>query len=170
VKFVLDTDVVSSLRKKRPHPAVRRWITETAWENLSMTVVSVTEIQRGIERTRAADLALAENLEAWLDSLLAVGEPAVLDMGVGAARLLARMHETPGLRHFVITDPRAKDQATGADLSIAAIAIATESVVASGNVRHFLQIHDHFPLPGLFNPFDRTWPVAPPPAPDRAEG
>ncbi len=82
-------------------------------------------------------------------------------MGVQAARLVAQMHETPGLRHFVLTGPRAKEQATGADLSTAAIAIATGNVIASGNTRHFCQINERFPLPGLFNPFDQTWPVTP---------
>ena len=159
--FVLDTNIVSNLRKKRPHPAMKQWVMETGWENLSMTVVSVTEIQRGIERTRASDPMLAQDLETWLDGMLVVGEPMMLEMGVRAARLLARMYEAPSLRNFVITDPRAREQATGADLSIAAIAIATGSVVASGNVRHFRQINDVFPLPGLFNPFDQTWPVPP---------
>jgi predicted nucleic acid-binding protein len=159
--FVLDTNIVSNLRKKRPHPAVKQWVMETGWENLSMTVVSVTEIQRGIERTRTSDPALAQDLETWLDGMLAVGEPMVLEMGVRASRLLARMYETPRLRHFVITDPKAREQATGEDLSIAAIAIATGTVVASGNIRYFCQINDVFPLPGLFNPFDQTWPVTP---------
>jgi predicted nucleic acid-binding protein len=158
--FVLDTNIVSNLRKKRPHPAVKQWIMETGWENLTMTVASVTEIQRGIERVRVPDPALARALETWLDGMLAVGEPMMLEMDVRAARLLARMYETPGLRHFVITDPNAREQATGADLSIAAIAIATGGVVASANTRHFRQINDHFPLPGLFNPFDQSWPVA----------
>jgi toxin FitB len=158
--FVLDTNIISNLRRKRPHPAVKQWIIQTGWENLSMTVVSVTEIQRGIERTRAPDPALARTLEAWLDGMLAVGEPVVLEMGVRAARLLARIYETPGLQHFVIADPRTRHQATGADLSIA-IAIATGSAVASGDVHHFRGINECFPLPGLFNPFDQTWPVPP---------
>jgi hypothetical protein len=34
-------------------------------------------------------------------------------------------------------------------------------VIASGNTRHFCQINERFPLPGLFNPFDQTWPVTP---------
>ena len=160
--FILDTDIVSNLRKKRPHPAVKQWVMDTGWENLSMTVVSVTEIQRGIERTRTSNLALAQNLERWLDGMLTVGEPMLLEMGVHAARLFARMLETPDLRHFVAGDPRAKEQATGADLSIACIAIAAGRVVASGNTRHFSQINDRFPLPGLFNPFDQTWHVSPP--------
>lgn len=159
--FVLDTNIVSNLRKKRPHPAVKQWVMDTGRENLSMTVVSVTEIQRGIERTRAADPPLARQLEAWLDGMLAVGEPMVLDMGVPAARLLARMYENPRLRHFVAADPRARQQATGADLSIAAIAIATGSIVATGDTSHFSQINAVFPLPGLFNPFDQSWPLGP---------
>jgi predicted nucleic acid-binding protein len=93
--------------------------------------------------------------------MLAVGEPRVLPMNVDAARLIGRMYETPSLRHFIITDPRAKHQATGADLAIAAIAIVCGATVATNNVRHFLQIDAVFPLFGLFNPFDQSWQVRP---------
>ena len=87
----------------------------------------------------------------------------VLEMGVKrAARLLARMYEAPGLRHFFVTDPNARGAGDGRpDLSVAAFAITTGSVVASGLTRHFSQINDVFPLAGLFNPFDQTWPVVP---------
>lgn len=162
--FILDTNVVSDRRRKRPHPGVGGWIMQTGWRDLRTTVVTVTEIQRGIERTRRSDAALARRLEAWLDGMLTVGEPMVVEMGVQASRLLGRMYETPGLRHFVIIDPAASDPATGADLAIAAIAIATTSTVATGNVRHFLQINQFFPLPGLFNPFDQTWHIGPVPS------
>jgi predicted nucleic acid-binding protein len=95
--------------------------------------VTVTEIQRGIERARAQHPAAAEDAERWLTGMLAVGEPQVVPMNVQAARLLGRMYETPALRHFVVTDPKAKDPATGSDLAIAAIAIAEKATVATNN-------------------------------------
>jgi predicted nucleic acid-binding protein len=163
--FVLDTNVISSLRKKRPHPGLARWIAATDSQDLRTTVVTITEIQRGIERVRAQNDALAQEIEGWLDTLLAASEPNVPTMDVEASRLLGKMYETPTLRHFITTDPSARDQATGADLATAAIAITAGYAVATANTHHFLQIHQAFPLTGLFNPFDQTWYVEPAPAP-----
>jgi hypothetical protein len=50
---------------------------------------------------------------------------------------------------------------SGADLSIAAIAIAGGAVIATDDIGHFLRIHDEFPLPGLFNPIKGEWHVGP---------
>jgi predicted nucleic acid-binding protein len=91
--------------------------------------------------------------------MLAVGAPQVFQMNAAAAGWLGRMYETLVLLHFVITDQRAKGVATGSDLAIAAIAIAANAAVASSNVKHFLQIHAVFPLPGLFDPMDQMWHV-----------
>ena len=111
--FILDTNVLSTFRKKKPHPAVARWVAQAGWEEIATTVVTVTEIQRGIERARTQHPAVADEAERWLTGLLAVGKPQVLPMDVQAARLLGRMYETPALRHVVMTDPKAKDPATG---------------------------------------------------------
>lgn len=159
--FVLDTNIVSNFRKKRPHPGLIRWVEETGPQELQTTVVTVTEIQCGIERARVTNPAASARIEEWLEAILSAGEPAILPMGVGAARLLARMYETPALRHFITTNPGAREAASGADLAIAAIAIASDAIVATENVKDFLMIHAAFPLPGLFNPFDATWHARP---------
>ncbi len=54
------------------------------------------------------------------------------------------MYETPKLRHFIITNPSARQQATGADLAIATIAITSEATVATNNIEHFRQIDSLF--------------------------
>jgi predicted nucleic acid-binding protein len=161
VTFILDTNVLSTFQKKKPHPAVLRWMARIGWGEIATTVVTVTEIQRGIERARAHHPAAADQTEEWLTGMLAAGEPQIFPMNVEAARLLARMYETPALRHFVITDPKAKDQATGSDLATAAIAISVNAIIATNNVKHFLQIHAAFKLPGLFDPFNQSWHVQP---------
>jgi hypothetical protein len=61
-----------------------------------------------------------------------------------------------------VHDPGAKKTKTGADLAIAAIAIAHKAFVATGNGGDFLLIHQHFALPGLFDPFEGKWLVHPP--------
>jgi toxin FitB len=78
-------------------------------------------------------------------------------MNVDAARMLGRMYETPALRHFIVTDRQARRQATGTDLAISAIAIVNNGIVATTNIRHFLQINEHFRLPGLFDPIAQAW-------------
>jgi len=138
---------------------VARWVAQTGWQAIATTVVTVMEVQRGIERARVQHPRVADEVEGWLTGLLDAGAPQVLPMGVAAAKLLGRMYETAALRHFIITDPQAKEQATGADLAIAAIAIAAGAAVATGNAKHFLQINACFPLPGLFEPMAQVWYV-----------
>jgi len=159
--FVLDTDVLSNLRKQKRHPAVLRWLQATAASDLSTTVITIAEFQCGIERQMSRDPVYAADTQHWLDGLLAAGGVQVFSLGVAAARLLARMHEAPRLRNFVVPDPKQKKLKTPADLAIAAIAVAEGAIVATGNQAHFEEIHASFPLRGLYNPFKDVWSVTP---------
>ncbi len=161
--FILDTDVVSNLRKKKPHPNLVSWLDEIGWQNLATTVLTVMEIQIGIERARRSNVAIADAVQQWLDGLLRVGKPHVLPLGTDAALLLGQMNETPPLRNFLLQDPATRKTKTGADLAIASIAITHNAVVATGNGSDFLAINRHFPLPGLYDPFYGKWLINPPP-------
>jgi predicted nucleic acid-binding protein len=160
--FILDTDVVSNLRKKKPHPNLVSWMDEVGWQDLATTVLTVMEIQSGIERARRSNATTAENVQHWLAGLLQVGKPHVLPLDTPAALLLGRMNETPPLRNFVLQDPATRKIKTGADLAIASIAIAHNAVVATGNGSDFLFIDQHFQLPGLYDPFGGKWLIEPP--------
>lgn len=159
--FVLDTDVLSNLRKERRSPSVEAWLQATAADDLATTVISLAEIQCGIERQMPNQPGYAKETQRWLDMLLAMGAMQVLPLGIPAALLLARMHETPRLRDFLVSDPRQKHPKTPADLAIAAIAIAGNAVVATGNTAHFARIAEVFPLPGVYDPFKRAWVIRP---------
>ena len=69
--YLLDTNVVSELRKPRPHGAVLAWIQGVADANLHLSAVTIGEIQTGIEITRRQDAAKAAEIEAWLDQVAA---------------------------------------------------------------------------------------------------
>ena len=69
--YLLDTNVVSELRRVRPHGAVVAWIGGVPDERLFISAVTAGEIQAGIEITREQDAAKARELEAWLDGVLA---------------------------------------------------------------------------------------------------
>ena len=67
--YLLDTNVVSELRKPRPHGAVLAWLHGVDDANLHLATVTLGEIQAGIERTREQDPAKASEIGAWLDLL-----------------------------------------------------------------------------------------------------
>jgi toxin FitB len=157
----MDTDVLSSMRKKRKHPAVQAWILATPENQLFTTVISLAEIQCGIEQQMPHQPEYAAATQQWIAGFLAASTDRVLGLGLKAALILARMHETAALRNFILPDPRQKKRKSPADLAIAAIAIAENATVSTGNQRHFEQIHALFPLPGLYNPFTGQWSVAP---------
>lgn len=77
--YLVDTNVVSELRRPKPHPAVVQWVEETSPDALFISAVTVGEIQSGIEITREQDPAKADELEAWLARLIASHEVLPMD-------------------------------------------------------------------------------------------
>jgi predicted nucleic acid-binding protein len=65
--YLLDTNVVSELRRVRPHGAVLGWLQEVRDEDLHVSAVTIGEIQSGIEITREQDQTKAAEIEAWLE-------------------------------------------------------------------------------------------------------
>jgi predicted nucleic acid-binding protein len=70
-RYLLDTNVVSELRKRKPHGAVLAWMQILQTEQIFLSVVTVGEIQGGIEKTRRQDAAKAQEIEDWLGNVLA---------------------------------------------------------------------------------------------------
>jgi hypothetical protein len=60
-------NVVSELRKVKPHQGVVSWIQAAPEESLYISAVTVGEIQAGIEINRRQDAAKAKEIEGWLD-------------------------------------------------------------------------------------------------------
>lgn len=87
--YLLDTNVVSELRKAKPHGAVVQWIQETSEAELHISAVTVGEIQAGIELTRKQDEAKAVELEQWLE--LVADSFSVIPMDAPAFRVWARL-------------------------------------------------------------------------------
>ncbi len=65
--YLLDTNVVSELRRPRPHGAVLAWLASVAERDLHLSAVTLGEIQAGIELTREQDPAKAAEIEAWAE-------------------------------------------------------------------------------------------------------
>ena len=77
--FLLDTNIVSELRRSRPHAAVLNWIQSVPQEQLYLSAVTIGEIQAGIEVTRQQDSIKAEALERWLNGVLTTYEILPVD-------------------------------------------------------------------------------------------
>ncbi len=67
--YLLDTNVVSELRKLKPHGAVVAWINKVSDTSIALSAVTIGEIQAGIEITREQDKEKAKQLENWLDQV-----------------------------------------------------------------------------------------------------
>jgi predicted nucleic acid-binding protein len=84
VKFLLDTNVISEIRKRdRVHPNVARWVNSTPVEEIGTSVIVLAEIRHGIELKRRRDPEQAVSLDRWFmqmrtklaDRVLPIDEP-----------------------------------------------------------------------------------------------
>ncbi len=92
MRFLLDTNVVSELRKRgRAHPNVIRWVEDTPTGDLCTSVVVLAEIRRGIELKRRIDVDQAAALDRWLERLRERLGSRVLPIDEEIADVWARM-------------------------------------------------------------------------------
>ena len=132
--YLLDTNVVSELRKPKPHGAVVAWLQSISDADLHLSAVTLGEIQAGIELTREQDRAKATEIETWANLLTASYN--ILPMDGESFRLWARlMHRKPDSLYE--------------DAMIAATARVHQLTVVTRNVGDF----GGFKV-DLLNPFD----------------
>ena len=87
--YLLDTNIVSELRKPRPHGGVVAWLQSTEDADLHLSAVTLGEIQAGIELTRDQDASKASEIETWLE--LVAQAYNVLPMDGATFRTWARL-------------------------------------------------------------------------------
>jgi predicted nucleic acid-binding protein len=121
--FLVDTDVLSLLRRPKRSPRISRWMAAQRTTDLYVSVVSVAEIERGITRQRRRDPAFASLLARWLDTVLSLYGNRILPVDAPTARRWGRLSGDLGHE--------------GTDLLIAATAIEHGLTVVTRNVRHF---------------------------------
>lgn len=68
--YLLDTNVISEVRRKDGDPAVRTWFDGVDGADLFLSVLVVGEITRGIAVVKDRDPAFATSLQTWLDGLV----------------------------------------------------------------------------------------------------
>jgi toxin FitB len=132
--YLLDTNIISELRRPKPHGGVLAWFGAARDSELHISAVSIGEIQSGIEITRMQAPAKAAEIEAWLDQLLTT--QSILAMDAVIFRCWGRlMHQ--------------RSDTAIEDAMIAATAIVNDLTVVTRNVRDFKSYGVR-----LLNPFE----------------
>ena len=121
--FLLDTDVLSALRRREQHPELAQWLGRQRTADLYLSTVTVGEIERGIIQQQRRDASFARELMVWLDRVLALYGDRVLTVDVSTARRWGRLSGSLG--HESV------------DLLIAATALEHGLTVVTRNIRRF---------------------------------
>ena len=123
MKFLLDTDVLSASRRPERAVAVAAWLRSKPEEDLYLSVVTLGEIERGIALQARRQPEFAVDLRAWIDRTARLFADRLLPFGPEEARIWGRL--SANLGH------------DGADLQIAATALAQGAIVVTRNVTDF---------------------------------
>ena len=121
--FLVDTNVISALRRSERHPAVARWMAAQRYSDLYLSVVTIGEIERGIARAQRRDPPFALDLSLWLEHVLSWYGERILPADLAVAR-----------RWGPICDALGHE---GMDLLIAATALEHGLTVVTRNVSDF---------------------------------
>lgn len=120
--YLLDTNVVSELRRRKPHGGVIAWVESVRDEHLHISAVTLGELQAGVEITREQDPAKAGAIETWIEQVEQTWN--VLPMDGRTFRVWARLMHG---RADVLLE----------DAMIAATAMVHNLIVVTRNVRDF---------------------------------
>jgi toxin FitB len=121
--FLVDSDVLSALSKRRRNANVEAWIARQRTGDLYISVVSIGEIERGIALQRHKNPDFAVALAVWLDRILAAYGNRILPFDLASARRWGQLSAALGN--------------DGADLQIAATALEHGLTVVTRNRSDF---------------------------------
>ena len=121
--FLIDTVVVSELRKRQREVGVVAWFEQQRTTDFFVSVVSIGEIERGIAKQRTTNPNFAGALAAWLDKVLALYGERILPFDLQMARRWGQLSAALGN--------------DSADLMIAATALERGLTVVTRNVSDF---------------------------------
>ncbi|NCT91852.1 type II toxin-antitoxin system VapC family toxin [Cellulomonas sp. APG4] len=134
-RYLLDTNVISEVRRSRPHPGVARWFDHVRSRDLYLSALTVGEIRLGILRLAAREPDRAVALEEWVAQLETGYADRILDVTPPVARRWAELNRPRSLPVV--------------DALIAATAVEHGAVLVTRNVRDFDGVAVE-----LLNPFD----------------
>ena len=93
--FLLDTDVLSALRRRERNPGAVRWVEAQRTADIYISVVTVGEIERGIAQQQQRNPSFAQELALWLDRVLAWYSDRILSVDTATARRWGQLSARP---------------------------------------------------------------------------
>ena len=124
MKYILDTNVISAVRRPDRAPQVAAWLAGKDETELYLSVITLGEIERGIAREETRNPPFANDLRAWIDRTVTLFGDRILPFGAEDALIWGMLSARLG--H------------SGADLMIAATGVARDAVIVTGNEDDFL--------------------------------
>ncbi len=121
--FLLDTMVISEIRRKNRNENVVKWVSSLPEDSFFLSAVTIGEIENGIVRQQKVNPDFADDLTIWLDSLLKNYGDRILPFSTNIARRWGRLCGELGR--------------ADADMMIAATALEHGLIVSTRNVNHF---------------------------------
>lgn len=121
--YILDTNVISAIRRQDRAPKVAAWLAGCDEESLYLSVITLGEIERGIAQQEQKDPDFAADLRAWLDRTVRVFADRILPFEAEDARIWGRLSQSIG--H------------SGTDLMIAATGLRHDATIVTGNISDF---------------------------------
>ena len=135
--ILLDTMVLSELRKARPNPRVVTYLKSQPADTVFVSAMTLGEIEAGIEKQRSAAPEFAAELAQWLTLMEMQFASFILPVTPAIAKLWGRLCVQTGNK--------------GIDNLIAATALCHNLTVVTRNVKDFepagVRVFDPFSLP-----------------------
>lgn len=134
MKYLLDTNIISEVKKRDPHPNVAMWI-KAYKDHIYLSSITIGELRSGAIRKSKTDKEQGYRLHQWIDQLLTEYNEQILNVNLEVCESWAELI--------------AIDDTNGVDSLIAAQAISYNMTLVTRNIKHFKMFGVK-----LFNPFE----------------
>lgn len=91
--YLVDTNVLSELRRRKRSPSVVAWISSVSPDDLYLSVLTLGELRQGIESMRRKDPTAANALERWYGGICADFSEKLLPVDAAVAERWGRLSQ-----------------------------------------------------------------------------
>ena len=134
MRYLLDTNIISELRRKQPDSKVVEWFQEIHSSSLYLSCITIGELKSGALKKAKTDIASGKLLIKWIDSLVSDYEEQILDINLETCEVWAQMLNI--------------DATNAIDSLLAAQSVQSNMILVTRNVKHFKMFNIK-----LYNPF-----------------
>ncbi len=135
MRYLLDTNIISELRKKQPNENVALWFNQIHPSQLYLSALTIAEIRAGALKKAKTDKKSGGLLVRWVDNLVTEYQEQILTIDLDVSEEWTRLLNIDGTNAI--------------DSLIAAQAISMNLVLVTRNIKHFKMFDIK-----LLNPFE----------------